>query len=73
MTSIGEPVWAEENPIQPAPGFAEGTAAQDDHPAAVLWIPDIDARHGWREYYVRRTAKPGARAMGFQRGRRDAS
>ena len=35
--------------------------------AAVLWVPDIEKPHGWREFYVKRKTgptKPGQR-MGF--------
>lgn len=57
------------------PTFAGGSAsvvsalppAQPDHPAAVLWVPDPEQRHGWREFYVAKapTPKPG-RAVGFR-------
>lgn len=36
--------------------------------AAVLWIPDIDARHTWREHYVLRAQAPAPTTrhpMGF--------
>lgn len=38
--------------------------------AAILWVPDPEQRHGWREYYVRH-AKPNAkpRTMGFKTGK----
>lgn len=39
-----------------------------DQYSAVLWVPDPEQRHGWREYYVRKgnnQPKPGARGMGF--------
>jgi len=41
-----------------------------DQYAAVLWVPDPEQRHGWREYYVRQRfeSKPGERErerMGF--------
>jgi hypothetical protein len=26
--------------------------------AAVLWVPDPEQRHGWREYYVRHGPQP---------------
>jgi hypothetical protein len=34
---------------------------------AVLWVPDPEQRHGWREYYVKAEApKPASRAaLGF--------
>lgn len=36
--------------------------------AAVLWVPDPEARHWWREYVVQRDRppKPGSRAWGFR-------
>jgi len=38
--------------------------------AAVLWVPDPEQRHWWREYYIRRSdAKPNARPIGFGRPR----
>jgi hypothetical protein len=27
-------------------------SSESKHPTAVLWIPDIDARHGWREFCI---------------------
>lgn len=52
---------------------ASGVQAErdDDAPAAVLWVPDIDCRHKWREYYVdRERDKPGERAYGFKPGKK---
>ena len=42
----------------------EGLALADT--LAVLWVPDPDARRGWREYYVERP-RPGARPIGFRK------
>ena len=36
--------------------------------AGRLYVPDPEARRGWREYYVHHpTRKPGARPLGFGR------
>lgn len=35
--------------------------------AGVLIVPDIEARRGWREYFVKHPAKPNGRAIGFRR------
>lgn len=43
----------------------DGKPEQDD-PVAVLWVPDIDARHRWREYAVFKSGKP-RRGMGFRK------
>ena len=59
-----------EAPIQPgaldlpeAPQFGEF--------AAVLWVPDPEQRHWWREYYIRSDphSKPNARPIGFGKPR----
>ena len=44
----------------------EGPGRMDQY-AAVLWVPDCEQRHGWREYYVKRPPKPGARWAGLVR------
>jgi hypothetical protein len=53
-------------------GHASSTVGAEDAPqkvAAVLWVPDIEQTHGWREYYVYRDEpKPGARPFGFGKG-----
>lgn len=34
--------------------------------AAVLWLPDPEARRGWRDYFVKRPeSRPGSRKVGF--------
>lgn len=47
-------------------GHAEG-GKDDDHPAAVLWLPDPEQRYGWREFYVKRPEKPNGKAVGFRK------
>lgn len=63
----GEPVFAIEDSIQSQMGSAE-TSVISDHPVCVLWIPDPEQYHGWREFYVQRapTKKPGAKRMGYK-------
>jgi hypothetical protein len=60
-------------PTPLVPGHAASNIGPaDDRPAvaAVLWVPDIDARHLYREHYVyRERDKPGSRPIGF--GRRE--
>jgi hypothetical protein len=35
--------------------------------AAVLWLPDPESQHWWREFYVKkRVPKPGGKGMGFR-------
>ncbi len=66
---IGEPVWPIEDTVSIQQGSAEAAAGErDDHPIAVLWLPDPEQRHGWREFYVRKQApKPGAKKMGYRK------
>lgn len=42
------------------------TPTEFDGVRAVLWLPDPESRHGWREFYVREPEKkkPGGR-VGF--------
>lgn len=53
-------------PIVDTTGSASGAdGVNTDHPAAVLWVPDIDARHRWREYRIeKQQPKPGQ--IGFK-------
>lgn len=65
---IGEPLWNPENTIATEVGAVEQVTEDADRPVAVLWVPDIEQRHKWREYYVKRQAlKPGARPMGYRK------
>lgn len=49
-------------------GHAEtGPSSEFADVAAVLWVPDPEQRHGWREVYVRRTAQQRRHRMGFGR------
>lgn len=43
------------------------TRPASSHPAAVLWVPDPEQRHGWREFYVYPDAwqKPSGKRLGF--------
>jgi hypothetical protein len=36
-------------------------------PIAVLWVPDPEQRHRWREYYVRKPDKKEDRPFGFRK------
>ena len=58
----------DEHPV-PTIGHAEAVESSTgfDGVAAVLWVPDPEQRHGWREVYVRRTAQQRRRLMGFGR------
>jgi hypothetical protein len=64
---IGEPLWQPADTVQSQIGTVEDATLTTDHPVAVLWLPDPEQRHWWREYYVKRTPaqKPGARLMGY--------
>ena len=67
MTQPGEPTWETSDTVERELGKAEVADADDDHPVAVLWVPDVEQRHGWREYYVKRQPKPKGRKMGYQK------
>jgi hypothetical protein len=65
---IGEPLWTPEDTIATEVGTVEQVTEELDRPVCVLWGPDIEQRHGWREYYVKKTTpKPGARKMGYKK------
>lgn len=64
---IGDPLWTPEDTIAIEVGTVEQVTEETDRPVCVLWVPDIEQRHGWREYYVKKAApKPGARKMGYK-------
>lgn len=48
-------------------GAASTLPVGGSHPKAVLWVPDPEQRHGWREFYVEPEAPPGRPAPGFRR------
>ena len=64
---------AEFNFEQDVPDVVMGHAESDavssalDGVAAVLWVPDPEQRHGWREVYVRNAATKRRRTVGFRR------
>lgn len=64
--------WYDETPA-PTVGAAHPSSGGDDPSdladfAAILWVPDPEQRHGWRELWVRKPdAKPASRPMGFGR------
>lgn len=65
---IGEPVFNPDDTIAIDVGSVEQMTEESDRPVAVLWVPDIEQRHKWREYYAKKVApKPGARKMGYLR------
>lgn len=65
-TPPGEPVWTPADTVVFEMGKAE-YEEDDELPVAVLWIPDIEQRHGWREFYVKkRQAKPNGKRMGYR-------
>lgn len=58
----------EQDVPEPTTGHAEADPPSEfADVAAVLWVPDTEQRHGWREVYVRRTAPRRRRSMGFGR------
>ena len=60
VETYDEGIWLEMGRAdagQPAP--------TSDSPPAVLWVPDPEQRHGWREYYVKRP-EAAKRPIGFQ-------
>lgn len=61
-------MWQPEDTVVFEVGTAEEQTLDPDRPAAVLWLPDPEQRHGWREYYVKREGpKPGSRRMGYRK------
>lgn len=59
----------------PAP-FGPGSAtpasgsptAGPEHPAAALWLPNPEQRHGWELYLVEKERQPAARGpLGYRR------
>jgi hypothetical protein len=65
----GEPVWVPDNTVTHQEGSIEDVGTEPERAVAVLWLPDPEQRHGWREYYVKKAAsKPCARRMGYRRG-----
>jgi hypothetical protein len=66
MTRAEDEWW--ETP-QPSVGSAQAATSETSDmsdTAAVLWVPDVETRRGWREYYIAKP-KPGARPVGFRR------
>ncbi len=55
--------------IDEARPYVEGTSeivtTRSDHPACVLWVPDPEQRHGWREVYVDKPNDKPSRSVGF--------
>lgn len=64
MTQPGEPTWETSDTVDRGVGKVESGDADDDHPVAVLWLIDPEARRGWREHYVRK--QPKGRKMGYK-------
>lgn len=66
---MGEPVVQPDDTILMEIGSVEQVTEETERPVAVLWIPDIEQRHKWREYYVKRVSpKPGSKPMGYRKG-----
>jgi hypothetical protein len=64
-----EDEW-DETPVTATVGSASVTESGPTSTvdfAAVLWVPDPEQRHGWREFYIRRDQKPNGKAIGFKR------
>ena len=56
-------------PMQPGHLEPQGAPVFSEF-AAVVWAPDPEQRHGWREHYIRRPdphSKPNTRPVGFGR------
>jgi hypothetical protein len=51
-------------------GVGDGEQPSKGPLRAILWVPDIDARHKWREHYVRgEVEKPNGKPdFGFRKG-----
>lgn len=57
--------WLEIAPT--GTGTADAVPSDDKrNPRAVLWVPDIEQWHGWREYYVYSVDEKPGRRMGFR-------
>lgn len=63
MRKPGSRAELEEQDLGPlVRGFADPLRDEESSKGqtkAVLWVPDIEARHYWREYYIRAEDKPG--------------
>lgn len=60
--------WAEV----PYPATMQGQAevahhGDPDRPAGVLWVPDPEQRHWWREYYIQKPNGQPERQVGFRK------
>ncbi len=64
MKRRGEYEWSEVPYPVTTVGSSDTTSGTNDAPVAVLWVPDIDARHRWREYAIVKPGKP-SRPCGF--------
>lgn len=58
--------WAETPYPETILGSAATSAPKTQDPVAVLWIPDPEQRHWFREFYVYPPDKP-ARSVGFRK------
>lgn len=61
--------WSEVPYPDTVPGHAEMLpgGGPGDKPAGVLWVPDPEQRHGWREFYVDKPGSSPERGMGFRK------
>jgi hypothetical protein len=60
--------WAEVPYPDTQQGHAEALPrGAPDRPAGVLWVPDPEQRHWWREYYVDKPGTAPTRPFGFRK------
>lgn len=43
------------------------TGSDDEDPIGVIWLPDMEQRHGWRGHYIYPDHKRPERRVGFGR------
>jgi len=63
----GEPVWTPDEVSAIVTGKVDQVSEDSDRPVAVLWVPDPEQRHGWREYYVKKAMPKPCDRMGYRK------
>jgi hypothetical protein len=65
--SCGDVAWETDDMVEAVIGALEpATGSASEYPAAILWLPDPEARRGWREYYVEKRREHKARPLGYR-------
>lgn len=67
MKSEMDEWWPDTTPHVGAAQASTEDEAGPEQFAGSLIVPDIEARRGWRQYYVRKERKVDTRSIGFRR------